>query len=507
MFLDFGMNFGEMEKYFEEYLKFRSTRGLLDLIDLGLLPDIKDLYRADIVPADSDWRPSVTAKTDAVFISHAHMDHTGYIGFLRADLPVYSSLMTAVISKAIQDTGQSALEKEVTCWKERQAFKDDTRALKSDSAGPSIGRIFCSPCEESIPEAAQAFWGARFSTRSALKSVPITTLKGGVGDIGFEAMPVDHSIYGATGYIFNAGGTTVAYTGDMRLHGRRKQDTEGYIKRLEAVRPDYLIIEGTNVGQAKGNDSETGLRTSEEDAFRNSLREVEAAPGEIVVADFGPRNIDRLEVFLDIAKATGRKLVITPKDAYLLYAMHTVDSMLPDVFTDDDIRVFDAPKAKSDAWEKNFIRPEIGFKYVTGKTISKEPGKYIIAFSFFDLPHLLDVKVPGGVYIYSTCEAFNEDMMADVWRLSHWLEHLKLRPVGFRIEVDEKNPEKSRIIFKQGYHASGHLSKDEVAEIIGRVKPGAVIPIHTEHPDEFKNLISGDVKLIVPEKGKAIPLS
>ncbi|MFH1736527.1 MAG: ribonuclease J, partial [Actinomycetota bacterium] len=326
-------------------------------------------------------------------------------------------------------------------------------------------------------------------------------------EISFEAMPVDHSIYGATGYLFNAGGTTVAYTGDLRLHGRRQAETEAYINRLAEMRPDYLIIEGTNVGQAKGNDSDTGKRVSEDDAFKNSLEAVQAAEGDIVVADFGPRNIDRLEVFLEIAKATGRRLVITPKDAYLLYAMHTVDSALPDVFTDDSIRVFDAPKARNDAWEKNFLKPNIGSKYVTASAISADPGKHIIAFSFFDLPQMLDVKVPGGIYIYSTCEAFNEDMMADVWRLSHWLEHLRLRPVGFCIEVDEKDPQKSKIVFTRGYHASGHVSQHELAELFSRVKPGAVIPIHTEHPEMFSELIPAGTRLILPEQGVPISLS
>ena len=488
-------------------MKFRTVRGLLDLIDLGLLPDIEGLYRQDIVPDDSDWKPSLNAKIDAVFVSHAHMDHTGYMGFLRADIPIYSSLMTAVISKVIQDTGQSALEKETTCWKKRQAFKDDARALKSDSGGPNIGRVYHTAFGKDIPEQAQAFWSARFSSRGSLESVPISTAEGRVGEIGFEAMPVDHSIYGATGYLFNAGGTTVAYTGDLRLHGRRQAETRAYINRLAEVRPDYLVIEGTNVGQAKGNDSDTGKRISEDDVLKNSLEAVQAAEGDIVVADFGARNIDRLEVFLKIAKETGRRMVVTPKDAYLLYAMHTVESALPDVFTDESIVVFDAPKAKNDSWEKNFLKLNIGSKYVTASAISADPGKYIIAFSFYDLPQMLDVKVPGGIYIYSTCEAFNEDMMADVWRLSHWLEHLKLRPVGFDIEVDEKEPQKSKIVFTHGYHASGHVSQQELSELFSSVKPGAVIPIHTEHPEMFSELIPEGTRLILPERGVPISLS
>ncbi|HUI38689.1 MAG TPA: ribonuclease J, partial [Thermoplasmata archaeon] len=38
LFLDFGTNYQRMGEYFEEYLQPRPARGLVDLIELGLLP-------------------------------------------------------------------------------------------------------------------------------------------------------------------------------------------------------------------------------------------------------------------------------------------------------------------------------------------------------------------------------------------------------------------------------------------------------------------------------------
>jgi hypothetical protein len=45
----------------------------------------------------------------------------------------------------------------------------------------------------------------------------------------------------------------------------------------------------------------------------------------LIIADFSPRNFERLDTFMGIAKEEGRKLVVLAKDAYLLEAMKCVD--------------------------------------------------------------------------------------------------------------------------------------------------------------------------------------
>lgn len=506
IFLDFGMNFGETAKYFEDFLNPRAARGLTDYLALDLIPDAAGVYREDLIPPDSNWHPDTSLKVDGLFISHAHVDHTGYVGLLRTDIPVHCSLMSAVLIKAMQDTGMSKIENEIAYWGPKEPSLKDDRALGSARKESYESRDFAI-LDTEIPAAAQEFWAKCFSTSKGLTCKPLRPATGSIGEIGYEAKPVDHSIFGATGYIFYLGDKKLAFTGDLRLHGLRKDLTEAYIDRLAEVRPDYLIIEGTNVGQAKGNDTETGSRASEEDTYRNCLKAVKDAEGELVVADFGPRNIDRLLIFLKIAGETGRRLIITPKDAYLLYAMRTADPSIPDVLSHPNLRIYDAPKPGPKIWERDFIMNTYEAMYRRPAVISENLGHYILAFSFFDLTQMIDIDMPGGAYIYSTCEAFNEDMMADVWRLNNWLTRLKMRPVGFHIEADCANPESAEIKFEKGYHASGHLSKEEIAGIIKRVQPGTVIPIHTEHPEMFRELVADDTTIIVPEKGRTISLT
>ncbi|EQD72866.1 hypothetical protein B1A_05234, partial [mine drainage metagenome] len=48
--LDFGTNYQTMSRFFEEYLQPRPARGLVDQIELGLLPRRAGLYRRDLLP-------------------------------------------------------------------------------------------------------------------------------------------------------------------------------------------------------------------------------------------------------------------------------------------------------------------------------------------------------------------------------------------------------------------------------------------------------------------------
>ena len=66
-----------------------------------------------------------------------------------------------------------------------------------------------------------------------------------VGKIKVKVMPVDHDAYGACGLFIETPDLTIAYTGDIRLHGYRKDDTLNFCKESESC--DVLLIEGVSV--------------------------------------------------------------------------------------------------------------------------------------------------------------------------------------------------------------------------------------------------------------------
>lgn len=55
----------------------------------------------------------------------------------------------------------------------------------------------------------------------------------------------------------------------------------------------------------------------------------------------------------------------------------------------------------------------------------------------------------------------------------------------------------TRLDFKEGYHCSGHATPEELLEMIEKIDPKTVVPIHTESPEFFKeNIEDREIKLL-----------
>lgn len=104
--------------FFDEFLRPRSATGLCDLLELGLLPPLRGIYRRDFeLPGREVWERAASQslyrepEVQAVLLSHAHVDHSGYISFLDSGIPVVTGLSAAVIAKAMQDTCPGGIER------------------------------------------------------------------------------------------------------------------------------------------------------------------------------------------------------------------------------------------------------------------------------------------------------------------------------------------------------------------------------------------------------------
>jgi ribonuclease J len=210
-----------------------------------------------------------------------------------------------------------------------------------------------------------------------------------------------------------------------------------------------------------------------------------------VVADFGPRNIERLDTFIDIASELGRKLVVSKKDAYLLDAVSRVDGAdrMRDVHIFDRVRTDEAGAEERAAHDHQdgLLDP---------REIAAAPGDHLLCFSYPDMNDLLDVAPKGGVYIYSSSEAYTEESVFDFQRLWNWIRYFEMDAVGFSMGRDGPS-------FTKGYHASGHLSAEDLAKVLERIGAEKVIPVHTAHPERFRSIVPN---VIVPEKGVGIEI-
>jgi ribonuclease J len=241
-----------------------------------------------------------------------------------------------------------------------------------------------------------------------------------------------------------------------------------------------------------------------EAAVLSGAHDIIASTKGLVVADFGPRNIERLLSFREAAWANGRRLAVTVKDAYLLLALRAAgEKGVPDVFSDERMVVYVEQKATRPAWEKRLIddiRAGAEGRAVTARDVSADPGEYVVCLSFYDLSELVDLRPAGGTYIYSSSEAFNEEMHTDMDRLRNWVSH-------FGMEFAGDPGDRAGWGRAPGLHASGHIHGPGLIELVTTIKPRILIPVHTDQTTffvhNFRDIERG-TKLRLPRTGQTI---
>jgi len=112
IFLDFGMNFTDRAKFFEEFIHPRTSNGLGDLLEMKLIPDLEGIYRHDLLDF-AGRRKHEKPSVDAIVLSHAHLDHSAHISLIDERVPIFCSEITKEILKAVHETTARNFETEI----------------------------------------------------------------------------------------------------------------------------------------------------------------------------------------------------------------------------------------------------------------------------------------------------------------------------------------------------------------------------------------------------------
>lgn len=494
--LDFGLNYNRYNLYFREFLTPRVRRGIYDHIMLNLLPPLRNLYREDLFPADlQEGEFLANPSPSALLLSHPHLDHCAQVFALREDIPIYTSLQTAITLKAMQDCGSAS---EVTYISKRLFAKDDSRVLEADRGAPYKGRQYFL-VDSSPNEEVQNFWAmppsppVANSRRRPLEALPLGISEGKIGNLPLLSYPIDHSVFGATAYAVQTSQGWIVYTGDIRLHGAQGPLSQRFVESASRLKPFLLIIEGTRVGQR-------GQEESKEEAVYQRCLEASKRAENLIIADFAPRNVERLITFLDIARELNRELVILPRDAYLLHALWLSTPERIPFLKEEPLRILNLLRLEIKKWESDFLYPLYREKYVSIEEISLKQGEFILCLSLPDMTNLLDIKPEAkSLYIYSLSEAYNEEYVYDVKRLLEWLKLWEIQPIGISVD-GQGNP-----IFTSGFHSSGHASEEEIFQMIREISPKYLLPLHTEHPERFAEEFRGtSLRVLLPKRGEVM---
>ena len=506
LFLDFGKSFGEEKKYFDEFLKPRGLNGLGDLLAFDLIPPLRGIYREDLEIPTQNWWEKLTSHPaykdliiHGVLLSHAHLDHSGYLSLLSPDIPVYTSLTSALISKAIQDCGISDFLSEIVYAKPKVCMEEGWICSEKTYSLPSQQRPFYVFTNQPFPKPVESFWeevpGKRPLASTPL--VPIFERRATIGDLSIRFWPVDHSIPGAGAFGIYTPEGWVIYSGDLRLSGKRAGETHRFVEEAATLNPLLLIVEGTRAGLDENHGSK---RFTEQDVADRISQIIKKAEG-LVIADFGARNLERLISVLKAAEATNRQLVITSQDAYLLEVLsHCNETELQNPLGHPHIRVYSERRARTSEWESSLLGCW-ETQCLTAQEVASHPGDFVFCFSYYDFSELIDINPPSGTYIYSATEAFNEEMQLDAAKLKNWIDHFHFQLYGNPFAKENANNQ-------DPLHVGGHARPEELLYIIESIHPRYLLPVHTECYEFFDKHFGSrkDIQLIRPKVGESVNL-
>jgi ribonuclease J len=507
------------------------------------LDEAVDYWKSTNVSPCSSEHPAV----DGVFISHAHFDHIQDLSFLDPFIPVFCTEKTKVLAKAMTDVSVSGIDDQYYKVAKTVAIKPKEQGFKTLCPGE------CACCEEKEPEHPIVYdpkTKFRFTYDIAPKYRTFNT--GGQGQIkgiNYKLIPVGHSVPGACSILLILpNGKRVLYTGDVRFHGADEVSIDDYVGLIGGS-VDVLIVEGTRV------DSTDVL--TEGEVGREIGADIKHCEG-LVLINFGWKDLTRFNTVYLAAKENGRTLVISSKLAYLLYEMHI---SFPTEYSDprlmENLKVYLKREGDLLYSKGDYDKYKMGYLHFHGRNIAQDdlnivrvaerlgiggdpdnpknplpkscaneaydykelyhlathhldngvrayqirekPEKYVLMFAYWDSNELFDL-IPFQSehktrYISASTEPFNEEMEIDEMKIVNWLDF-------FKISYDNQNEKEKKTFVRR--HVSGHASQSELKELIEKINPKTLIPIHTTKPMLFESIFAG--KVIFPKYGQSIEI-
>ena len=400
IFFDFGSEYNPAAEV--------QPTDLQGLLDENLVPFLDNMFDPKIPLVGYESKENKFENT-AVFLSHMHLDHSKIINYLNPEVPLYTLEGTKSLLNTLN-------------------INNDFLFPLYENDGSKNTREIVGVKENEIVQ---------------------------VGKIKVKVMPVDHDAYGACGLFIETPDLTIAYTGDIRLHGYRKNDTLNFCKESENC--DVLLIEGVSVSfQDFGDPIRDGEPETEPELIDKINKIVNDNEEKQITFNYYISNIERI---LNIIKNVNRTVVL---DSYNAYVVREATGYEVNYYNLDN-REYGLNKEL-----------EISFN-----ELLDDNGKYLWQLGDNALKYFNKLK-EGGIYIHCDAQPLGEFDPAFA---------------PFVQSFADNNIEFNRVV------CSGHARPYDLIEIINLIKPKLLAPIHSYHPEKLYN-DNGDIILV--EKGQTI---
>lgn len=348
-------------------------------------------------------------KADAVLISHPHQDHFGLIDLLAPAVPVY----IGELGKRLIDATRMLLGKEL--------HSNDFHHFKS--------------------------WQ------------PFV-----IGDFTITPYLVDHSATDAYGFLIEAEGKRVFYSGDFRAHGRKSK----LFDRMVSDPPkdiDLLFMEGTMMQR-------TNDEFPTESDVEKKIYETIKGQENISFLISSSQNIDRIVSAYRACKHARKTLVIDFYTAWVLEQLKLVSDNIPTMEW-EFVKVY-ASYSQDETFKENpaffgDFRQRVYRHRVMKEELQANPSNYLYfgKMSHFKIIDLYRGEIPVNV-IYSQWQGYLSSSNDDYY--------------GAEAMAAYRTDPQINFIYA---HTSGHATVEDLQRFAGALEPKMLVPVHTEANDHF----------------------
>jgi ribonuclease J len=291
-----------------------------------------------------------------------------------------------------------------------------------------------------------------------------------VGDIEVTPYLMDHAAFDSYAFLIKAGGKSLLYSGDFRLHGRKANMFEWFCANVEK-NIDYLLLEGSTIGRT---DKPFPTESALEDEFAKTFQETKG----INLVFASGQNIDRLVTIYRACKRSGKLFLIDFYTANILRTLNKkANKMLPfpSSHSFPEIYVY-YPHFLTKRMEElgkgaETIYPFTSYKISKDK-LDEMSDKLVMLVRptvQYDLERYLH-NYKDGCFIYSMWEGYK----TKPGRVKDFLAFLQ----------DKGMPIKD-------IHTSGHADLSGLKRMVEAVQPKHIVPIHTFESEKYAELFDG----------------
>lgn len=369
------------------------VKSLDDLIDNDLCAYVDGLYDRDASKKDN-VKDCDKFTDEGLFFSHIHLDHTSLINYTNPNIKVYASLDSKKALEAL-----SVNDKFVYPFSKNQKQKGFIRDIVGVGYGESVK----------------------------------------IGHISLEFVRVDHDGYGACGFIIKTPDRKISYTGDIRLHGFRRFDSENFIKK--AQNSDYLITEGVSFSFNRLGEDEPEIR--EEDLVSKILDIIKKNHDKPILFNYYQGNFERIRALIEKLQPI-RKLVFSEYNAYIIKKVLGLDLAY--------------------IKDKNYDYKLDKDLQIDLKDIIENKNSYLLQIRKEDVD--LAEFFKGGIYIHSDAEPLGD-------------YDPEYKPFMEKLAEFDIEP----LIMK----SSGHAPTEDLNYIIEKINPKKLFTIHSKNPELVYN--------------------